>query len=401
MSNQNRNLLKRALIIFVILFAIIFVIDFLHITLSAHDENKISLIISSVGISVSGLLVSIFTVRYIAKEQKKDLLGFTPYEIGMLFSEYKSLIEQLSEGIISVDEDFKITTLNDSFKKLFKLSDNHKGKDVNDVFPYINFEEIIRSGKQSFNHLIEIENEKVLLSTFPLYLDGKIIGATAIVRSRLEVDMLLDQISGYRKISKALREQKHEFRNKLHVIMGLIKMKDYEMVNQYISENIYTTSLVSDQFSSRIKDDKINALFVGKDIQSKEYNASIRLSDDSVLSKSHESIESDDLIIIIGNLIDNSLEAFSNKNIDNKKVTVKVIEDDSEIKISVSDNAGGIDPLIKDRMFKRGVSTKKGNSRGTGLSLVNEILTLYNGSKQVQSSKRNTYIEIVLKKVTK
>ena len=102
---------------------------------------------------------------------------------------------------------------------------------------------------------------------------------------------------------------------------------------------------------------------------------------------------------MIGNLIDNSLEAYSKKDIENKKVTVRVIEDDDQILSGVKDHAGGIDPSVKERMFKRGVSTKGGDSRGTGLSLVNEIVNMYSGTKQVQSSRQGTYIEIILKKV--
>ena len=247
--------------------------------------------------------------------------------------------------------------------------------------------------------MTEIFDEKILLSTFPLYIEGQVIGATAIIRSRYEVDKLIDQISGYRKISKALREQKHEFQNKLHVILGLIKMQDYEKANSYITENVYTTNLTSDFYSSRIKDDRVSALFVGKEIQAKEYETTVRLTDDSFLSRSHKSIDSDDLVIVIGNLIDNSLEAYSNIEDDNKKVTVRIMEDEKQVTIGVSDHAGGIDPSVKDRIFKRGISTKSGDSRGTGLSLVNEIVNLYQGTKQVQSSKQGTFIEIVLKKV--
>jgi len=350
-------------------------------------------------LSILELTVSIGLISYISNEYKKDLLGFAPSELKMLFSEYKSLVEQLSEGVISVEKDYTISTINEPFKKMFNLTEKDKGRNVYEVFPHIDFKQIILGQKTTQNKLMEIFDEKILLSTFPLYLDGEVIGATAIIRSRLEVDMLLDQISGYRKISKALREQKHEFQNKLHVILGLIKMKDYETVNNYITENIYTTNLTSDYYSSRIKDDKITALFVGKDLQSKEYDTDIRLSDDSYLSKSHKPINSDDLIIVIGNLIDNSLEAFKSNNIDNRRIKVKIVETDDHIKIAVSDNAGGIDPIVRNRIFKRGVSTKKGDSRGTGLSLVNEIVNLYNGEKEVQSSKHNTYIEITLKKV--
>ena len=278
---EKRNLIARAIIIFSVLFTVLFLAGFLH--LSARDELSGAMVLMLLIVMAIGLTVSILTILYIASEYKKDLMGFTPYEIGMLYSEYKSLIEQLSEGVISVDKDYKIITLNDQFKTSYNLTDRDKGKIVYEVFPHIDFKEIMTGKNRVHNKLTEIFDEKILLSTFPLYLEGKVIGATAIIRSRYEVDKLIDQISGYRKISKALREQKHEFQNKLHVILGLIKMKDYEMVNNYITENVYTTNLTSDFYSSRLKDDKVSALFVGKEVLSKEYETVIRLTDESFL----------------------------------------------------------------------------------------------------------------------
>jgi len=396
--NEERNLVRRAIVIFAVLFTVLFSISFLH--LRNEGELSSTILFVLILVFIVGLSIAIHTVVYISNEYKKDLKGFTPYEIGMLYSEYKSLIEQLSEGVISVDKECKIITLNEQFKRMYNLSDYDKGKIVYEVFPHIDFKTIMTSKNRVHNKLTEIFAEKILLTTFPLYVDGQVIGATAIIRSRYEVDKLIDQISGYRKISKALREQNHEFQNKLHVILGLIKMKDYEKVNNYITENVYTTNLTSDFYSSRIKDDKVTALFVGKEIQSMEYDTVIRLTDDSFLSRKHNPIDSDDLVIVIGNLIDNSFEAYGKTEHDNKKVTVRLLETDDQVLIGVTDHAGGIDPTVKERMFKRGVSTKDGDSRGTGLSLVNEIVNLYSGSKQVQSSKLGTYIEIILKKVT-
>lgn len=330
---------------------------------------------------------------------KKELRGFTPKEIAMLYSENKSIIEQLSEGIISIDKEYNITTINKQSKLMFQLSDSDINKKVYDVFPYINFEAVLMNEKQRYNRLLEVNGDTMLVSYFPLYEKDIVIGATAIFRSRLEVDMLLDQISGYQKISKALREQKHEFQNKLHVILGLIKLKDYETVQNYISQNVYTTNLTSDYYSSRIFDDKISALFVGKEIQSKAYGVTITLSSDSTLTKKHHPVNSDDLIIVVGNLIDNSLEAYGLKDIDKKQIKVSIIETEQEIIIVVKDNAGGVSPNVLETMFSRGVSTKPGENRGTGLSLVHQIVTLYNGTRKVDTDNESTAIEIRLRKV--
>lgn len=345
------------------------------------------------------IIVFLFVSMIIRALSNKESRGFSRKEIAMLYSENKSIIEQINEAIISIDIDYNITTVNKKSDELFGLTDEVVGKNVYDVFPHVDFKTILNERKHRNNRLIEINGETLLISYFPLYSGNTVIGATTIFRSRLEVEMLLDQISGYQKISKALREQKHEFQNKLHVILGLIKMKDTETAENYIMQNVYTTNLTSDHYSSRLLDDKISALFVGKEIQSKEFDVQILLSSDSTLTKKHRPINSDDLIIIIGNLIDNSLEAYGRKDMDNKKIEVSIIETDNEINLQVIDNAGGVDPSIVDTMFNRGVSTKGSAGRGTGLSLVREIVKLYNGTRNVESTKEETKIEIVLSKV--
>jgi len=356
----------------------------------------------------SVMIVIGFTIGYIAtvigflwlkKIFKGDILGFCPAEIAMLYAENKSIIEQFNEAVISVDRNLNITTINEKLMRMFKISQDNIGKNIDDVFPYIDFEEIINKDVHKTNKYKKILNQKLLINAFPLYLDDEIIGATAIMRSHLEVDTLVDQISGYQQIAKALRNQKHEFQNKLHVVLGLIKMKDYEKAENYIMENVYTTNLASDYYSSRIKDDRILALFVGKEIQSKEYNARLMLTSDSYITKSHNPVNSDDIVLVLGNLIDNSFEAYINKDLEHKNVVVDMFEDETKLKLTVIDQAGGIDKEIIDKMFERGISSKNGDSRGTGLSLVSEIVAVYNGEKNVTSTKDETKIEIILKKV--
>lgn len=349
----------------------------------------------------TGIILSVGALWYLSHRYIAQLLGFQPAQIALLYAENRSLIEQLEEGIISVDNEYNITTINSRLKNMFHLDDDLVGRYVFEVFPYLDFRPIIEEEKQITNRHKKIRDENLLMNSFPLYLKNKVIGATATFRTRLEVDALLDQISGYQQVAEALRSQKHEFQNKLHVVHGLISMKDYEKAENYIMENVYTTNLASDYYSSRIKDDRILALFVGKEMQSKEINAQLMLTSDSYLSKKHHPITADDIVLVLGNLIDNSLEAYKNKDILEKRVVVDVFEDDDCIKFTVIDQAGGIDEKVIEHIFERGVSTKQGKSRGTGLSLVNEIVQVYRGSKNVQSNKEETKIEIVLMKVVR
>jgi sensor histidine kinase regulating citrate/malate metabolism len=346
-----------------------------------------------------GLILSLGGLWGLSNRFRSNLLGFSPSEIALLYAENKSIIEQLDEAVISIDNNCNVTTLNKTAMKMFDIEGFSINQKVQDVFPYVDFQEILHNKISIINKYRKINDKKYLMNAYPLYLENKLIGATAIFRSHYEVDALLDQIQGYQQIAAALRNQKHEFQNKLHVVLGLIKMKDYLKAESYIMENVYTTNLASDYYSSRIKDDRILALFVGKEIQSKEYNASIMLTSDSYITKSHRPITSDDIVLILGNLIDNAFEAYVDKDMEEKRVVIDVFEDEEQVKITVIDQAGGISEDVIDKMFERGVSTKNGDSRGTGLSLVNEIITIYDGERHVDSTNEETKIEIILRKV--
>jgi sensor histidine kinase regulating citrate/malate metabolism len=365
---------------------------------SVQDEKQAQMIPVLLGFGF-GFVASLLALYWLNKRFQKELFGFSPTEIALLYAENKSIIEQLNEAIISVDQTYHITTLNHTAQNMFGLEKDTIGKNAKEVVPFVDFESIMKQDLHIENKYRLIEQKKYLMNAFPLYLDDQIIGATAIFRSHYEIDALLDQISGYQQIAKALRSQKHEFQNKLHVVLGLIKMKDYPKAENYIMENVYTTNLASDYYTSRIKDDRVLALFVGKEIQSKEYNASLLLTSDSYLTKLHQPINSDDIVLVLGNLIDNSFEAYIHNDLEEKKVVVDIFEDEDQVKMTVIDQAGGISPEVVDKMFERGVSTKNGESRGTGLSLVNEIVSLYQGEKNVISSKNETKIEIILTKV--
>ncbi|MEA2099846.1 MAG: HAMP domain-containing sensor histidine kinase [Campylobacterota bacterium] len=84
-------------------------------------------------------------------------------------------------------------------------------------------------------------------------------------------------------------------------------------------------------------------------------------------SLSYNIIQTDFKHIFI-NLINNSKDAFNINNIQNRKITITLLEDDSYIKIVVSDNAGGIPLNIIDDIFKVNVTTKS-EDKGTGIGL--------------------------------
>jgi len=81
-----------------------------------------------------------------------------------------------------------------------------------------------------------------------------------------------------------------------------------------------------------------------------------------------------ELVQSIINIIKNSVDAFGDNQADNKKITVLAIETQTHISISITDNAGGIDPKIIAKVFEPYFSTKSKNGTGLGLYMCKTII---------------------------
>ena len=96
-----------------------------------------------------------------------------------------------------------------------------------------------------------------------------------------------------------------------------------------------------------------------------------------------------ELLIILGVLIDNSMESIADKK-DGKVVVYLYLNTEENILLcSVYDNGAGISKDIVNNVFERGYSTK-GENRGYGLNAVDTIVKKYNGLVEVESEEGKT-----------
>lgn len=71
---------------------------------------------------------------------------------------------------------------------------------------------------------------------------------------------------------------------------------------------------------------------------------------------------------VIINILNNSFESFEKEKIENRKILISIEEIENLIYLKIADNAGGIDPLIIDKLFDPYFTTKH-KFQGTGLGL--------------------------------
>ena len=363
------------------------------------DQARNQIIINITISSLLGLLIGVLGAFMLSMNIKKELLGFEPKQMTQLYMEKEGMLGAIHEGILAIDEEERITLYNESAKKILNIEDkNIIGKKVLEVFPTSQLPEVLRSGKAEYDKEQQMNKAHILANRVPIKEQDRIVGAIATFRDRTMMTKLAEEISGTKQVVEALRANTHEFMNKLHVILGLIQLEDIEEAKNYIVNITDNQQNTITAVTNKIRNSKVAALLLGKISRSKEMGIEIRIDEDTSLESTDDIIISNALVTILGNLIENAMEATAKSNKEIKEVFLKIKENQSIIEIIVKDTGVGIKEEDKEKIMNRGFSTKKG-SQGVGLSLVKRAVESLNGKITIQSKTNlGTKIKVILMK---
>ncbi|HVJ50583.1 DcuS/MalK family sensor histidine kinase [Desulfitobacterium sp.] len=331
-----------------------------------------------------GLLVGIAGAILLAKKIKNIMFGLEPAEIAKLLQERSAMLESVREGILAVDSTGRVTLANTEALRLFNQAGVSEVTSINfaEYAPNSQIKTVLETGQPELDLEYDLRGITLLSNTVPLKVNDKIVGAISTFRDKTDIKLLAEELSGVKVYAEALRAQTHEFMNKLHVILGMVHVKYYDQLASYVSQiaNRYQTEVGS--IVRNIKDPVLAGFILGKMSYAREMGCELELVEGCFFPQPADSEIVHDLVAIIGNLIDNALEAVANA--ENKRVQLNLTYDEGELLIEVLDHGSGIPDGIKEQMFVKGYSTKA-NNRGFGLFLVNRCLEQRNGQMEIYS----------------
>ena len=132
-----------------------------------------------------------------------------------------------------------------------------------------------------------------------------------------------------------------------------------------------------DKIRDRINDPVTFALLVGKSSRARELGIEYHINPDSVLTVLPQTFSSGDMVLVLGNLIENAIEAVSIA--DERIIEIGIFGDGDKLIIQIVNSGPQIDESLGDSIYRRGVTTKEG-ARGYGLALVSEKLAAMGGT---------------------
>ncbi|MFC3040751.1 ATP-binding protein [Virgibacillus xinjiangensis] len=338
----------------------------------------------------------------LARHIRKESLGYEPREIAKMYKSRDTLLASLNEGVIAADEEGKVNLINRSARQLFPQKGFSVGEPIASLLPGLDYQQVYDRKQGMVNQELFIHNKPFIVNLVPILTNDQVTGLVATLRDKTEITEMLHMLSEVRRYSDDLRAQTHEYSNKMHLIYGMLQLGKYDDVLKVINQEISSMDQINRNIFEHIEDTNVQAILIGKTGRASEKKVDFVIDPDSYLYPLPPHIEISDLMIILGNLIDNAVEEVTSKP--DARVSFAATDLGEDIIFEISDNGSGLKDGMVERAFEAGYSTKKKTSkekRGFGLANVKSALEKLDGGMEIESSSEGTTITVYLPKQPK
>ena len=316
-------------------------------------------------------------------------------------NEFNAVTKNLSEGLILLNEEGVILSINDCAGKLLDINSYAIGKDLLLFNNREELSDLIKSAKEGKHDekMIEIKGINYAFYVSPIISKDVVNGIALLIFDMSEkekAEMMRKEFTA--NVSHELKTPLQNISGCAELLSsGLVKNEDVEKFSKQIYgeskrlmaliEDIIKLSYLDENISDIVKSDVDlyevcdNAIINLKEIAHKN-NVSLHLSGEGAKLLGVKEM----LNMMAYNLIDNAIKY----NKENGSVYVEVKDLNDKVSLSVKDTGIGIPLESKDRIFERFYRVDKSRSKevggtGLGLSIVKHVVKSHNGQIEVDS----------------
>lgn len=339
---------------------------------------QLLLILTACTLAFSGILAAYL---------QRTLRGARPEDLLRTYLTQNDILNSLDEGLMALDAAGNIQLVNHAAEETLGCQeDNLLHRQVDAI--------LLRDSGTSFLDVrgndLATNHPNLLVNSIVLDSSSRGSRQVLILKDKSEAFRRAEQLSGTRHIVSALRANNHEYMNKLQVISGLLQMGRDREALEYIGTISATHAQLITPVMQLIHNANVAALLLGKMNNMRELDIRMTLLANSSLPEHSRYLSTRELVKVIGNLVENAIEAVNAVTDDRERsIALQITEDAQGLLILISDSGIGIDPDTQSHIYDMGFSTKAEEGRGIGMSLIRDIVDRRGGSIEMDSEPGN------------
>ena len=318
----------------------------------------------------------------VSRRLRRQTHGMEAGEIARMYEYYDAVLHAVREGLMLLDTDDRVQLVNDEARRLLALPLDVIGQSVHALGlpPALSRAAV---GERAAADDIYVTDEHVLVvSSSPAVWEGRTVGSVVTLRDRTELQDVTGELDLVRGLTDSLRAQNHEAANRLHAVVSLIEMGQSDDALDFATEELQVAQLLADRLTASVQEPVLAALLLGKTADAAERGIALEIT--GQVTGSELPLGSRELLTVVGNLVDNALEAVAVS--ESRRVRVALDGGAAHLTVVVEDSGPGIAPDDADRILERGWSTKATSGRGVGLALVAQTVRRHGGRIDVSGS---------------
>lgn len=337
-------------------------------------------------------------LRRIARHQKE--VTEREVVIEQRQSEFDTIISKIKEGMILLDNNCHIISINQAAQDILQTDQTCLGKDMLQILRNLSLNNWLEKGLQGCKQegVLQLDDAHYKVMVRPIHSEDKVTGLAILffdVTEQLQAEQLRREFTA---------NVSHELKTPLHLISGYSEMLASDVVAQkdipQFAEKIHSESqrmiqLVEDIIklshldeSEELAMEPVNLYQISEEVldslsaKANERHINLHLlGEPAYITGNHALIHS-----LIYNLCDNAIIY----NRDKGDVTVDITSNEDDIVLTVQDTGVGIAKDEQERIFERFYRVDKSRSKklggtGLGLSIVKHAVNQHHADIKVES----------------
>ncbi|THA86786.1 sensor histidine kinase [Streptomyces sp. A0592] len=301
--------------------------------------------------------------------------GMNAAELSRMYDYHQAALHGVREGLLMLDGQRRITLINDAGRELLGLPGDVTGTGAADLGLPAPLTGVLLADRPRVDEVHLTADRVLVVNSSPVAGGGR-RGTVVTLRDHTELQSLTGELDHERGFTQALRSQAHEAANRLHTVVSLIELGRAQEAVDFATAELELAQALTDEVVSAVGEPVLVALLLGKAAQAHERGVELVVTADSrSLADLGGLPPARDLVTVLGNLIDNAVDAVT--AVPGARIAVTLRPERDELLLRVADNGPGLPEGVD--VFRRGWSGK-GEGRGLGLALVAQVAQRYGGA---------------------